>query len=189
MMARTSPSVVDPEAVSRFELLYRAHADAVTAYAARRVPNDGVPDVVAETFAVAWRRLDRVPDHPLPWLLGVARRVAANQRRSQRRHDALAVKAAAQVSPAASSENNAEPNAVLDALRDLPDRDREALTLAAWESLSAAEAAQVLGCSATAYRIRLHRARKKLAARLELTAAPGDRERTLRPTLRPEERP
>src|SRR5580704_8087964 len=120
-MARNSPSVTDPEAVSRFDQLYRAHASAVTAYAARRVPNDAVPDVVAETFAVAWRRLDRVPDHPLPWLLGVARRVASNQRRSLRRRDALTAKAAAQVSPAASSENPPEPSTVLDALRELPE--------------------------------------------------------------------
>jgi RNA polymerase sigma-70 factor (ECF subfamily) len=189
MMARKSPSAADPEASSGFDLLYRAHADAVAAYAARRIPNDAVPDVVAETFAVAWRRLDRVPEHPLPWLLGVARRVASNQRRSQRRREALAVKAAGQVGPAASPDNYAEPNAVLDALRELPERDQDALTLAAWESLSAAEAAQVLGCSATAYRIRLHRARKKLAARLELTASPGEREQTLLPTLRPEDHP
>jgi RNA polymerase sigma-70 factor (ECF subfamily) len=37
---------------------------------------------LAETFLVAWRRLDDVPDDPLPWLYRVARRVLANQRRS-----------------------------------------------------------------------------------------------------------
>ena len=39
--------------------------------------------------------------------------------------------------------------------------------LAAWEELSGSEAARVLGCSATAYRIRLHRARRRLRERLD----------------------
>jgi RNA polymerase sigma-70 factor (ECF subfamily) len=45
------------------------------------------PDVVAETFLVAWRRLDDVPADPLPWLYGVARRVLA--RLSERDRETL----------------------------------------------------------------------------------------------------
>jgi RNA polymerase sigma factor (sigma-70 family) len=186
MMGLYTPSTIDPDEVSRFELLYRAHADDVIAYAARRVSGDGVADVVAETFAIAWRRFDQVPEHPLPWLLGVARRVAANQRRGQRRRDALVERVSIQPLPALQAD--AGVARVLEALADLPERDREVLRLAAWDGLSAAEAAQVLGCTATAYRLRLHRARRKLAARLETTSARGDQE-LRRPSLRPEERP
>ena len=46
-------------------------------------------------FLTAWRRFDRVPDDALPWLLGVARRVLANARRSAARRPALAVAASA----------------------------------------------------------------------------------------------
>ncbi len=59
----------------------RSHADVVRAYALRRADPDEAEDVVAVTFLVAWRRLDEVPEHARPWLLGVARRVLANRRR------------------------------------------------------------------------------------------------------------
>ncbi len=46
-------------------------------------------DVVAEVFVVCWRRFEDVPADPLPWLLGVARRVLSTQRRGERRRGAL----------------------------------------------------------------------------------------------------
>jgi RNA polymerase sigma-70 factor (ECF subfamily) len=55
------------------------------------------------------------------------------------------------------------------ALRSLGDTDREILTLAAWEDLDAGQIAVVLGCSRNAARIRLHRARRRLAAALDDT--------------------
>src|SRR6478672_3188813 len=69
----------------QFERLFRSEADAVRAYALRRADPADADDVVAETFLVAWRRLDDVPSDPRPWLLSVARRVVANRRRSNRR--------------------------------------------------------------------------------------------------------
>ena len=78
---------VEPEA--RFEAIYRAYADAVHAYARRRTAVAAADDVVSETFLVVWRRLPDVPDAPLPWLLGIARRVLANRRRSESRNEAL----------------------------------------------------------------------------------------------------
>lgn len=56
---------------------------------------------------------------------------------------------------------------VLAALRRLPGRDREALLLAAAGELSTAEASRVLGISRSAFKMRLHRARRRLAALLE----------------------
>jgi RNA polymerase sigma-70 factor, ECF subfamily len=71
------------------EELYAAFAGAVFTFARRRVPADEAEDVVAEVFLVAWRRREEIPAVPLPWLLGVARRVLANRRRSHERMDAL----------------------------------------------------------------------------------------------------
>jgi RNA polymerase sigma-70 factor, ECF subfamily len=65
----------------RFEALFRDHAGAVRVYAARRAGLGDADDVVAEVFVIAWRRIDDLPEDPLPWLLGVARRVLANRRR------------------------------------------------------------------------------------------------------------
>ncbi len=73
----------------RFDALFSEHCADVRGYALRRASPSSAQDVVAETFAVAWRRLDEVPEDPLPWLLGVARRVLANPFRSEARRAAL----------------------------------------------------------------------------------------------------
>jgi RNA polymerase sigma-70 factor (ECF subfamily) len=57
------------------------------------------------------------------------------------------------------------------AFAELSENDREVLRLVAWEGLSLAEAATVLGCSAIAARVRFHRAKSGLAARLEVAAS------------------
>jgi RNA polymerase sigma-70 factor (ECF subfamily) len=65
----------------RFSRLFEAHYALVLAFAARRVGRDQADEVTAETFLVAWRRLDAVPVEPLPWLYGVARNVVLRPRR------------------------------------------------------------------------------------------------------------
>jgi RNA polymerase sigma-70 factor (ECF subfamily) len=56
---------------------------------------------------------------------------------------------------------------VLAALATLGERDREVLLLHAWDGLDNAEAATVLGCSANAFAVRLHRARRRFADALD----------------------
>src|SRR3954454_9333069 len=73
---------------ARFNGLFDAHYSAVRAYAWRRDPSNA-DDVVAETFLVAWRRLDDVPADALPWLIGVARNVRLNARRGAPPQQAL----------------------------------------------------------------------------------------------------
>jgi RNA polymerase sigma-70 factor, ECF subfamily len=72
------------ERETRFTRLFETHYAAVRAYAWRRGP-DTADDVVAETFALAWQRFDRVPSEPLPWLIAIARNVRLNQERGERR--------------------------------------------------------------------------------------------------------
>jgi len=57
----------------------------------------------------------------------------------------------------------AEYDAVLEAASRLNVRDREVLSLAAWEGLPHREIAEVLGCSIAAVDQRLHRAKQRLA--------------------------
>jgi RNA polymerase sigma-70 factor, ECF subfamily len=147
------------------------HTPAVLAYALRRASRDDAADVVAETFLVAWRRLDDVDEGTaLPWLYAVARNVLLSQQRATRRQQAIAERVAAG-SPDAEETPSGSPR-VLDALAALSEAEREVLMLAAWEELSSSEAARVLGCSATAYRIRLHRARRRLRERLDRRVQP-----------------
>lgn len=157
----------------RFDQLWQDHAPAVVRYARRHVLPDEVEDVVAETFVVAWRRLDEVPAYGLPWLLGVARNTSANIRRSRRRQEALSDRIAFHHDDEPVWPETDGDDAVTAALHRLSDADRELLTLIAWDGLAPAEAADSLGCSRTALKVRLHRARTRFAALLgEGTADP-----------------
>jgi RNA polymerase sigma factor (sigma-70 family) len=156
------------EAQARFDALYREHAAAVTRYVRRRCAPQSVDDAVADVFVVAWRRLDEVPRDPLPWLLAVARRVLANRRRGDARADALRHRIGSEqhARAAAGTEDEGEAGTVWAALGSLSDRDREALLLVAWEGLSTARAARVVGIGANAFAARLYRARRRFARAL-----------------------
>ena len=145
---------------AELEALWRAWHRHVLAYALRRTDPAMAEEVVADTFAIAWRRMDELPDQPLPWLLGVARRVLANLRRGERRRGALLDRLRREPPPV-SQAGLGERGEVLAALASLPERDREALLLHAWEGLDHAGAGTVIGCSPEAFAVRLHRARKR----------------------------
>ncbi len=155
--------------------MFAAHHDAVRRYVVRRQSSALVDEAIAETFLVAWRRLDEVPDRMLPWLLGVARRVLADQRRAVRRRRSLSERLHL-VAQADGVTRDWEPPGGLTpelaaALAALTEHEREALLLVAWDELSAADAARVAGCSVAAFRVRLHRARQRVADRLEVEQA------------------
>jgi RNA polymerase sigma-70 factor (ECF subfamily) len=142
-----------------------------TTVRSRRTPagaSDAADDVVASTFLVAWRRVGEVPADSLPWLLAVARHVIATQRRTSRRQGALRSRMDAVGSAAAGPAAAEDPaGRVAHALAQLPESDREAITLIAWDGLRPAEAATVLGQSPATFRVRLHRAKRRLRRELE----------------------
>jgi RNA polymerase sigma factor (sigma-70 family) len=169
------------DAERRFESCFRDHYAAVLAFSIRRLPDRSTAeDAAAETFAVAWRRRGLIPDEPLPWLYGIALRVAANQRRSGERRRRLGERLEHEAS---SRESAAEPadalhrrDAFARAFERLAEPEREVLRLVAWDGLDTREAAAVLGCSAAAFRVRLHRARRRLAKHLEAAGhSPSER--------------
>ena len=151
-------------AEARFREVF-VHLGAVTAYARRRGSRD--PEgIAAEAMTIAWRRLADVPaDDPRPWLYGTARNlVLAEARRA-------APSAAAAAEPEHVDRAPLELDPSLDqALRSLSPLDREALLLVAWEDLTPKQAARALGINATAFRVRLLRARRRLRASLEQEA-------------------
>lgn len=161
---------VEQTQAERFDALFREHYDAVRAYARRRVAaGEQAQDAVAETFVVAWRRIDEVPEDALPWLLGVTRKVLANERRAGARGAALAQRLA----DAAKGVNAADPADLVvraelqrAAFDRLSERDRETLLAAAgWEGPSASEARKDVSHGALA--VRLHRARGRLKRQVE----------------------
>jgi len=161
----TVDSVSDHE---RFEVLARDLVEPLRRFLARRTDPATADDVLADTLLVCWRRLDEIPEEPLPWAYGVARNCLANALRSGRRQERLAAKVAAvdppgEVAPAA---GDGDPD-LADALAALPETDAELLRLWAWEQLTAGEIADALEITANAASVRLHRAKEKLRAVLE----------------------
>ncbi len=158
-----------PTDAERFSALWERHAGRVQAYAMRHVDRETAQEVVAETFLVAWRRLEDVPGEALPWLLVVARNTVRNHGRSVYRarqlHAALA--ALAPAGPADPASTVHERQTLLRALAAMAATDREAILLVAWDGLASDEAAAVLGCTEAAFKMRLSRARRRLAGAVE----------------------
>jgi RNA polymerase sigma-70 factor (ECF subfamily) len=133
----------------------------VLGFAMRRTDPEEARDVVAETFTIAWRRIDRVPEvhEALPWLLVTARNVLANRRRKSAR-----VVAAGPVAVERDhTEDVVASLTMVAAFNRLGERDRETLALVAWDGLGPSDAARVAGCSSGTFSVRLHRARRRLA--------------------------
>jgi RNA polymerase sigma-70 factor, ECF subfamily len=145
----------------------------VLGYAIRRTGDRATAEeAVSETFMVAWRRLDAVPDEPLPWLLGVARKVISNQRRAagRRTPDGPLVPLEAVADAAGGvgmADLVADREAFAEAFAALSPADREVLALVNWDGLSPKEAAGALACTPATFYLRLHRARRRLLKELE----------------------
>lgn len=162
----------------RFATLYAAHYGAVHAYGSRRVGPDAADEIAAETFLVAWRRFDQLPAEALPWLYGVARNIVSRHRMKTGRQ--LQTLDALQRQPTAAGDNGDDDDLRLwTAWAELRDGDREVLALIAWEELSVAEAARVLGCPAQVFSVRLYRARRRLERLLSADSVHPDPSRTL----------
>jgi RNA polymerase sigma-70 factor, ECF subfamily len=154
----------------RWQDLYVAHAGRLYVFASRRVGREDAADVVAETFLVAWRKIEDVPQQPLPWLYAVARNVIGNVHRASHRREALDERLRR-----STIERVADPSADVDVRRDLltalrllPEAERTALALATWDDLDGRSAAALLGCSPGTFAVRIHRGRRHLR---ELLAA------------------
>ncbi|MEV0552548.1 sigma-70 family RNA polymerase sigma factor [Streptomyces sp. NPDC050597] len=170
------------ERSERLEQLFRRTFRRVMAYCLRRASEAAAHDAVAEVYAVAWRKRRHLPaddEEAVLWLLGIARRVLANQARSQRRWARLLMRVAERAEPdppPAADPYGAEDagDGLAAALAQASDADRELLRLAYWDDLSRNDIATVLGISVGAVDTRLHRARQRLRQRLAAANAHQD---------------
>lgn len=176
------------DAAGRFTDFYREHQQAVHAYVSRRCPDSGLASqVVAETFTVAWRRLDDALRGGRPWLFRTARLTLSNATRTERRQARTASRSAAhdgvRVTHAEGLDGSvAELLHVREVLASLADGDREILMLAYWEDLATADVGRALGCSTGTAAVRLHRARARF--RHALAASERAPDETTRPSVR-----
>lgn len=155
-------------ASDEFTAIYRAHYNAVRGYAAVCVPGPDVDDVVAETFAVAWRRLADIPvEWTRGWLIGVTRNVVRGKRRSERRAQRFVERLVEQnpdVSTSLEGDTLLQEDVavVSEALQSLKVVDQELLVLSGPHEMSIAELAVVFDIKPNALKVRLHRARRRL---------------------------
>ena len=161
------------ERLRQLETIFRRYAPRVLDYARHRGATLAeAEDVVSEVFIVLTRRLDEAPAEILPWLYGVARKVLGNQMRGKRRRVALTQRVEQQEWMLHPADSEAPAmvegdQVILQALSLLSGKDREALLLVAWDELSYREAAQSLGCTATAFAQMLRRARLRMVETVE----------------------
>ena len=171
-MTNSSP-FVDPVGRDRtFEALYQAHHRAVLAYCARRASPWDAWDAASDVFLVAWRKLEVVPATPeaRAWLIGVAFKVLANQRRGTRRRFHLMTRIGGTPTAVPPPDEQIlrveEDREVIEALARLKPSDREIITLTLWDELSPVEIGQVLGISRDAVDQRYSRAKRRLSRQL-----------------------
>jgi RNA polymerase sigma factor (sigma-70 family) len=146
-------------------VLYKDHVEQLARYVSRRTVASEVQDVVADTFLTAWRRFDELPTDPVPWLFVTARKVMANRHRSAQRRRTLDDKLTESVLSGHHKSGTYLSDVdqqLLAAIVRLPEAEREAFMLVAWDGLDGHQASRAAGCSAATFRMRLHRARQKL---------------------------
>lgn len=148
----------------QFEELFRRFAPEVHAYLSRRVREDA-DDLLGEVFVVAWARRGDLPKPELrrAWLYGVARRlILANSRKATQL--LAASRELSRRGDAQPTDQSERDVAVRRVVESLPPADRELIMLTSWEGLTVAEVAFALGIRPGTARVRLHRARKRLAS-------------------------
>ncbi|PWJ53929.1 RNA polymerase sigma-70 factor, ECF subfamily [Quadrisphaera granulorum] len=157
---------------AQFDALHRTMADEVYRFAARRTSHATAEEVTAEVFMALWTGRHKIPEPPdeqRAWVFGVARRQLLRAQAAEERHRTIGARVRAALGVGAPV---VEEDVALDVLEthaarrlwdQLPVRDQEVLALTAWEGLTPAQVAAVLGVSITAVTTRLHRARRHLA--------------------------
>ena len=165
-------SLTEPEA---FGLIYDRHAATLLRFLGRRAGAEVAEGLIGELFRIAFERrktFDALRASALPWLYGIG----ANLLLKHRRGEARRLRASARMIDREPSDRRASARAlearvlfprVADAIEALPDGEREALLLFAWEDLSYQSVAEALELPIGTVRSRLNRARARLRELLE----------------------
>src|SRR5919106_2644281 len=166
-------SVADPEA---FGLIYDRHAATLLRFLGRRAGAKVAEGLVGELFRIAFERrktFDASRASALPWLYGIGANLLLKHRRAEARwlrasaRIAAAGEAADRRASAAALDARVLFPRVADAIEALPDGEREALLLVAWEDLSYQGVAEALELPIGTVRSRLNRARAQVRELLE----------------------
>ncbi|HEY4378131.1 MAG TPA: RNA polymerase sigma factor [Acidimicrobiales bacterium] len=165
-----------------FGVLFDRHATVLHRYLVRRLGPSEADGLVGEVFRIAFERrasYDGQRPNARPWLYGIATNLVAKQRRREaRRLHATARLAASHLEPveeaaavAGAVDASRRWAGVAEAVANLPQGERDALVLYAWEGLGYDQVAAALDIPVGTVRSRLNRARRRLR---ELEGARGE---------------
>jgi RNA polymerase sigma-70 factor, ECF subfamily len=166
-------SLSEPEA---FGLIYDRHAATLLRFLGRRVGAKDAEGLVGELFRIAFERrktFDPSRASALPWLYGIGSNLLLKHRRGEARRLRASARMAADSEAADRRASAGALDArllfprVADAIEALPDGEREALLLFAWEDLPYQSVADALELPIGTVRSRLNRARARLRELLE----------------------
>lgn len=163
-----------------FEQLFRDTRGDLLAYLVRRASTaEDAADLLAETYLIAWRKLDAIPsgEQARLWLFGVARNLLLKGASRRRFHCVLVERLAheLQTTPLLLAVDDDRSEALRAALARLPENQREVVLLTAWEGLTPRQIAAVTATPVNLVRVRLHRARATLRRALGRLNAPQRR--------------
>jgi RNA polymerase sigma-70 factor (ECF subfamily) len=156
--------------MNEFEALYRQHASAVFRFAwGLSGDRNRAEDIVSETFVRLLTKAPRIETRTaLAYLLAIARNTYLTGQRRRRREVPLSEEIPAPEHDLAGRlDDKARLEVVLRALRHLPEGERAALLLRVDHDLAYEEIAVTLGTTVGAAKVRVHRARRRLAGALE----------------------
>ena len=166
-------SLAEPEA---FGLIYDRHAATLLRFLGRRAGSRVAEALVGELFRIAFERrrtFDGSRASALPWLYGIGANLLLKHRRAEARRLRASARIAASLEAPDRRTGAAALDArllfprVADAIASLPDDEREALLLFAWEELPYQSIAEALDLPIGTVRSRLNRARARLRELLE----------------------
>jgi RNA polymerase sigma-70 factor (ECF subfamily) len=161
-------SLADPPA---FGAIFDRHAEAILRYAARRAGREAAESLIGDVFRIAFERRKTYDDaYPSarPWLYGIAANLLHKHRRAETRRLRASARLAAEAAESDGRRSSSAAEAhlalvrVVEAIEALPDGEREALLLYAWEELPYEAIAVALKVPVGTVRSRLNRARARL---------------------------
>jgi RNA polymerase sigma-70 factor (ECF subfamily) len=163
--------------MSPLETAVAANADDLLAYLQRRLANrEDAADALSDVLLAAWRHRSKLPAEPTEarmWLFGIASKTLLNSRRSGRRRSLGVDTLRAAIRTASAMPAAADVDAALDvraAVAALPPRQAELVRLVHWDGFCLAEAAAVLGITASTARSHYAAARERLRTALDSCA-------------------
>jgi RNA polymerase sigma factor (sigma-70 family) len=184
----------EPDAMESF---YRDHVEAVQRFVARRISDPHLAaDLTADIFLAAVdsaATYDSSRGPVVAWLYGVGRNAIAAEarRRARELHAVRRIEGRRLVDGSALARIEERLDAerasrrLYRAIEELSPDDRALLELVSLDGLSVADAARVLGVKPATARVRLHRSRARVTARLHETGAPELPDRALPVEVQP----